>query len=103
MVRFCAFPNCTNKMTSWTTFSFHRLPLHNPDVLKLWLVVLKMDPNSEVGALRRADGRVCSAHFAPEDFFHVKGKKVQRQKLRKNAVPKVAESPTDTPEVTHFY
>ena len=42
-------------MSRATKFSFHRLPLYNLDVLKLWLVVLKMDPNTEVKVLRLAD------------------------------------------------
>jgi len=57
----CVFPN---KMTSWMKFSF---PFRDLNLLKLWLVALKMDPNTEVGALKRADYRVCSAHFAPEE------------------------------------
>lgn len=85
--------------------SFHRLPLRNADLLKLWLVVLKIDPNTRVEALRRADHRVCSVHFAPEDYFPVRakkeGQKVQRLNLRKNAVPMVAEGSTDTTEVMH--
>nr|XP_019960218.1 PREDICTED: zinc finger MYM-type protein 4-like isoform X1 [Paralichthys olivaceus] len=103
MVRVCVFPNCQNKMTGWSKFSFHRLPLFNPDALKLWLVALRMDPNTEVKALRRADNRVCSAHFAPEDFFPIKppkeGQKGPRQHLRVNAIPNVAEGTTDTVEV----
>jgi len=42
MVRYCVFPNCPNKLTTWTKFSFHRLPLRDLDLLKLWLVALKM-------------------------------------------------------------
>ncbi|KAJ8278234.1 hypothetical protein GJAV_G00085400 [Gymnothorax javanicus] len=94
MVRVCVFPSCCNKMTSWTTFSFHRLPLRNLELLKLWLVALKIDPNTPVEALRRADHRVCSAHFATEDFFPARpqkeGRKVQRLNLRKNAIPMAA-------------
>jgi len=92
-------------MTSWTKFSFHRLPYHDLNLLKLWLVALKMDLNTEVGALKRADYRVCGAHFAPEDFFPPKAKKEgqRRLNLRKNAIPMVAEGTTDTVEVMHFF
>ena len=94
-------------MTSWTKFSFHRLPFRDLNLLKLWLVVLKMDLNTEVEALKRADYRVCGAHFAPEDFFLPKaqkeGQKGHRLILRKNAIPMVAEGITDTVEVMHFF
>ncbi|XP_069388914.1 uncharacterized protein [Paralichthys olivaceus] len=84
MVRVYVFPNCQNKMTRWTKFSFHRLPLRNLDVLKLWLVPLRMDPNTEVKALKRADNRLCSAHLAPEDFFPIKAPKEGQKGPRQN-------------------
>ncbi|XP_029956594.1 serendipity locus protein delta-like isoform X4 [Salarias fasciatus] len=102
MVRVCVFPNCTNKMASWATVTFHRLPFHDQDLLRLWLVVLKLDPDSPVEALRRADHRVCSVHFAAEDFFPDKPRtqkdeqKRQRMRLMKNAIPRVAAGTADT-------
>lgn len=108
MVRVCVFPNCTNKMARWTTVSFHRLPFHDLDLLKLWLVVLKLDPNSTVEALRRADHRVCSIHFAAEDFFPQKPRteKEKQKRLRihlmKNAIPRAAAGTADTMEVMHL-
>ncbi|XP_074542366.1 zinc finger MYM-type protein 4 isoform X3 [Halichoeres trimaculatus] len=104
MVRVCVFPNCSNKMTRWTPMSFHRLPFHDLALLKLWLVVLKLDPNSSVEALRRADHRVCSTHFAVDDFFPQKPRtekeenKRQRIHLMKHAVPRVAAGTADTKE-----
>ncbi len=81
--------------------------MNNPELLKLWLVALKMDPNIEVEELRRASHRVCSAHFAPEDFIPTKPKKKgqepQRQNLRRNAIPIVSEGKTDAAEVMHFF
>ncbi|XP_072250697.1 uncharacterized protein [Leuresthes tenuis] len=99
MVHACVFPNCPNK-SIWTKFSFHRLPFRDLDLLKLWLVALKMDLKTEVGALKRMDHRVCSAHFAPEDFCPPKtqneGQKGRRLILRKNTIPMVAEGKRDT-------
>ena len=90
MVRQCVFPLCPNKMTSSSKFSFHRLPLDYPGLLKVWLVALKMDPNTEIEDLKLASHRVCSAHFAPEDFIRTKPKKKgqepQRQNLKRTAV-----------------
>ncbi|XP_074542663.1 uncharacterized protein pogza isoform X2 [Halichoeres trimaculatus] len=103
MVRQCVFPLCPNKMTTSSKFSFHRLPLDYPALLKVWLVALKMDPNTEIEDLKRASHRVCSAHFAPEDFIRTKPKKKgqepQRQNLKRSAIPTVSEGATDAAEV----
>lgn len=107
MVRFCAFPNCPNKMTSWTTMTFHRLPFANLEILKLWLVALKMDPDTDMEGLKRADHRVCSAHFTEQDFFprpeNPKYRKTERQRrrLRVTAIP-AAEDTTNPLEVMSF-
>ncbi|KAM4585154.1 uncharacterized protein PAE49_004488 isoform 2-T2 [Odontesthes bonariensis] len=102
MGRVCAYPGCENKMSTWTKYSFHRLPLRNRDILKLWLVALKMDPNITVPRLRRLDHRVCSAHFSPEAFNPLRekkeGQKFQHQHIKKNAVPMAAEEPTQKTE-----
>uniref|UniRef100_A0A672FQH8 THAP domain-containing protein 1 n=1 Tax=Salarias fasciatus TaxID=181472 RepID=A0A672FQH8_SALFA len=107
MVRQCVFPLCPNKMTSFSKFSFHRLPLDSPGLLNVWLVALKMDPNTEIEDLNRASHRVCSAHFAPEDCIHTKPKKKgqepQRQDLKRSAIPIVSEGATDAVEVNLFF
>ena len=78
-----------------------------PGVTKALLVVLKMDPNIPMEELRRVSHRVCSAHFAPEDFItkttKIKGQEAQRQYLRRNAIPIVSEGKTDAAEVMHFF
>lgn len=84
MVRVCIFPKCSNKMTSWTKHSFHRLPLGNTELLKLWLIVLQMDPNTDTEELKLAGHRVCSAHFSPEDFIIPKGVKEGRLQKRQH-------------------
>lgn len=81
MVRCCAVPNCANKMSNNTPRSFHRLPFHNRETLKLWLLVLQMDANTPVQKLRLADYRVCSDHFDRFDYC-------QPKKRRKHPVPK---------------
>ena len=102
MVRVCAFPNCTNKMSPNTSRSFHRLPLLDRDTLKLWLVVLQMDANTPVHALRLADYRVCSDHFERDDYCQPKKRRNPIPKhffLKKNAVPRVERPAADTVEV----
>ena len=92
MGRVCAFPNCPNKMTNNTPLSFHRLPLMDGDVLKLWLFVLHIDANTPVHALRLADLRVCSDHFDREDYCQPKRRRHPIPKhffLKKTAVPRV--------------
>ncbi|KAM9339822.1 zinc finger MYM-type protein 4-like [Symphorus nematophorus] len=79
-------------MTNNTPRSFHRLPLMDTDVLKLWLFVLHIDANIPVHALRRADLRVCSDHFDREDYCQPKRRRHPVPKhffLKKTAVPRV--------------
>uniref|UniRef100_A0A672FVP1 THAP-type domain-containing protein n=1 Tax=Salarias fasciatus TaxID=181472 RepID=A0A672FVP1_SALFA len=94
MVRMCIYPGCESKMTSWTSLSFHRLPLRDRDLLRLWLIALNMDPSIKVPTLRRLDYRVCSAHFTSEDFYpaqeRIEGQKTKRMNLKKNAIPAAA-------------
>ncbi|XP_063044445.1 THAP domain-containing protein 1-like [Engraulis encrasicolus] len=95
MVRMCTFPGCENKMTRWTSLSFHRLPLQNREVLRLWLIAMRMDPNIRPQRLRRADHRVCSAHFSADDFCPLEemkpGQKSQYRILKTGAVPTATE------------
>ncbi|XP_033493772.2 uncharacterized protein LOC117264070 isoform X3 [Epinephelus lanceolatus] len=98
MVRVCAYPNCKNRMSHNTPYSFHRLPLSDGKMLKLWLVVLQMDANTPVQTLRLADHRVCSAHFSQDDYCQPKKRRHPIPKhlfLKKTAVPRV-ERATDT-------
>lgn len=89
MVRVCAFPNCPNKMKSYSSRSFHRLPLLNRSTLRLWLVVLQMDPNTPVHTLRLADYRVCSDHFGQDDYCQSKRRRNPKHIfLKKTAVPR---------------
>jgi len=91
MVCAWVFSNCPNKMTSWKKFSFHRLPFCDLNLLKLWLVALKMDLNTEVGTLKRVDYRVCSTHFAREDFFPPKAQKEKKKSLYHSPVDQTRE------------
>lgn len=100
MVRACVFPNCTNKMSKNSARSFHRLPLLDEDVLKSWLVVLQMDPNTPVHKLRLADHRVCSDHFSQDDYCQSKRRKNPKHIfLKKTAVPKEEIPAADRVEV----
>ena len=101
MVRVCAYPKCKNRMSHNTPYSFHRLPLSNGEMLKLWLIVLQMDANTPVQTLRLADHRVCSAHSSQDDYCQPKKRRNPVPKhlfLKKTAVPRV-ERATDTVEV----
>ncbi|XP_058251861.1 zinc finger protein 660-like isoform X1 [Hemibagrus wyckioides] len=89
MVRGCAFPTCTNKMTKRSGLSFHRLPFHTPKILHLWLLALRMDINTPINKLRADDLRVCGAHFTDDDFFTETARKTTRKLrcLKRSAVP----------------
>ncbi|XP_074547591.1 zinc finger MYM-type protein 4-like isoform X2 [Halichoeres trimaculatus] len=85
MVRFCAFPGCENKQTSWTPYKFHRIPF-NRNLRKLWLVALNMDVNTPKPMLSVL--RVCSQHFSPEDYRPPPPNKKDVHMLKRDAVPK---------------
>ncbi|XP_076150194.1 uncharacterized protein LOC143134028 isoform X2 [Alosa pseudoharengus] len=65
MGRLCAVRNC-GKISPQR--SCHRLPFHNPELLKLWLSFLGFDTSTPVNVLREADHRVCAMHFRHEDY-----------------------------------
>ena len=58
MVHFCVVPGCSNKSDRDTHLSFHRLPLKNKSLLKIWIhkIGRKNLPLND-------NSRVCSEHF----------------------------------------
>lgn len=104
MVRCCAVPNCPNKMSNNTPRSFHRLPFHDRDTLRSWLLALQMDANTPVQKLRLADHRVCSDHFDRCDYCQPKKRRKHPVPkhffLKKTAVPRVTVPAADGAEVT---
>ncbi|KAG5285668.1 hypothetical protein AALO_G00006050 [Alosa alosa] len=94
MVRVCAYPGCGTQMQWFNPVSFHRLPFHDSQILKQWLLILKIDMNTPVDTLKQRDLRVCSAHFDPDDLTQERrfGDLKQRMRLRRNAIPKAAQS-----------
>lgn len=69
--------------------SFHRIP---KELLKLWLLALHMEPSIQAEKVKRADHKVCSLHFHPDDFYPRKPEpapaKKRRNGLRKTIPPK---------------
>lgn len=94
MVRVCAYPGCFNqeksvRLRQWASvqeesLTFHTLPLHDTERLKLWLIALHRDTGSPIQSIRGL--RVCSQHFSPSDFNVAKGNK---RRLNSTAVPKL--------------
>ncbi|XP_062265372.1 peroxynitrite isomerase THAP4-like [Platichthys flesus] len=102
MVRLCAFPTCGNKMSRSSARSFHRLPLRDAGTRRLWLEALEMDAHTPVEALRTADHRVCSDHFASDDYSEPKRKRKAPPKhvfIRRTAVPRAGRPAARTAEV----
>ncbi len=91
MVRVCAFPGCFNRekairlrpvaSSQEESLTFHTLPFHDPERLKLWLLALKRDINSPIENIRAL--RVCSDHFSPDDLTGP-----TRRYLNSSAVPR---------------
>ena len=60
MPHHCIVPFCTNRSgrKNGPKYSFYRLPLNNPPLLKQWLVKIRRE-NTPLNK----NSRVCSAHF----------------------------------------
>lgn len=88
MVRVCAFPGCFNRekairlrpvaSSQEESLTFHTLPLHDPERLKLWLLALKRDINSLIENIR-----ALRVHFCPDDLTGP-----TRRYLNSSAVPR---------------
>ena len=93
-MRHCAVKTCRNKPRTGADLSFHRLPVREPERLKLWLCALNIDVNTPVDELKKRI--VCSEHFAPEDYS-VRGQPrtgARHRFLTPTAVPTVGVSST---------
>ncbi|CAB1327179.1 unnamed protein product, partial [Coregonus sp. 'balchen'] len=93
MPRECAVKMCENKQKTWSALMFHRLPLSNPDRLKLWMVALNKDADTPTEDLRKL--LVCSEHFLPGDYYEKLGQdrhtrmRIMKSFLKDTAVPSV--------------
>ena len=103
----CIYPGCDVKVKRFNPEAFHDLPFRfkDPELLRQWLVVLKMDIMTPVETLKKKRYRVCSRHFDEDDFcYPSKGpkdpKKPTRVYLKRNAIPRVAPPAADIVEVS---
>ncbi|XP_015928050.1 THAP domain-containing protein 1 [Parasteatoda tepidariorum] len=80
MVNSCSAVGCKNKNTKGTNITFHRFPLNNQHLLKLWLYQIKRG-NWEPSKY----SVLCSEHFT-EDCFVIKGVH-NRRTLKNDACP----------------
>ncbi|KAM8739225.1 uncharacterized protein AB9X84_021404 [Acanthopagrus schlegelii] len=62
----CAVKTCRNRSKTGAKLSFHRLPVREPERLKLWLSALNIDVSTPVDELKKHV--VCSEHFVLEDY-----------------------------------
>ncbi|GBM64147.1 THAP domain-containing protein 1 [Araneus ventricosus] len=82
MVNSCSANGCKNRNTKGGSLTFHRFPLNNKHLLKLWLYQLKRG-NWEPSKY----SVICSEHFA-KDSFIVKGPN-NRRTLKNDACPTI--------------
>ncbi|XP_041794621.1 THAP domain-containing protein 1-like [Chelmon rostratus] len=84
MVRTCAYPGCTNKDESGSPQTFHRFPLTNVALRRLWLLSLGLNVElTQLPKMRKL--RVCSDHFSEDDYLP-EGQ-TKRRILKSTAVP----------------
>ncbi|XP_057693124.1 uncharacterized protein LOC130916425 isoform X2 [Corythoichthys intestinalis] len=62
----CAFKGCGKIQKKYTKESFHRFPVKNGELYKLWLLNAGLDIHTPVE--KGLNMRVCSAHFATTDI-----------------------------------
>ena len=68
---FCCVPGCGNKSPSLilNDITFHRLPLNNKDLLKIWINNLNLkEEDEEEEEEESVNKRVCSEHFDLQSF-----------------------------------
>ncbi|CAL1268074.1 unnamed protein product [Larinioides sclopetarius] len=82
MVNSCSANGCKNRNTKGGSLTFHRFPLNNKHLLKLWLYQLKRG-NWEPSKY----SVICSEHFT-KDSFIVKGPN-NRRTLKNDACPTI--------------
>ncbi|XP_069673453.1 zinc finger protein 480-like isoform X2 [Periplaneta americana] len=80
MVYSCAAYNCTNRRTKNSGISFHKFPLHNPELLSKWLSAVNRDQ-----LIPSIHLKICSVHFTESCFWKSNGNKL----LKADAVPSV--------------
>ncbi|KFM74746.1 THAP domain-containing protein 4, partial [Stegodyphus mimosarum] len=83
MVNSCSAYGCKNRNTKGSHLTFHRFPLNNTHLLKLWLYQIKRgtwEPSKY--------SVICSEHFT-EDSFVVKGVQKCRRTLKSDAYPTI--------------
>ncbi|XP_041793358.1 THAP domain-containing protein 1-like [Chelmon rostratus] len=84
MVRTCAYPGCTNKDESGSPQTFHRFPLANVALRRLWLLSLGLNvEHTQLPKMRKL--RVCSDHFSEDDYLP-EGQ-TKKRILKSTAVP----------------
>ncbi|GFR21196.1 THAP domain-containing protein 1 [Trichonephila clavata] len=82
MVNSCSAHGCKNRNTKGGNLTFHRFPLNNKHLLKLWLYQIKRG-NWEPSKY----SVICSEHFT-KDSFIVKGQN-NRRTLKNDACPTI--------------
>lgn len=83
MVNSCSAYGCKNRNSKGSQITFHRFPLNNKSLLKLWLYQIKRG-NWEPSKY----SVICSEHFT-EDCFVVKGLQNSRRTLKSDAYPTI--------------
>ncbi|XP_060770646.1 zinc finger protein ZFP2-like isoform X1 [Neoarius graeffei] len=91
MVRTCDYPGCSNKDVAESPHTFHRFPVTDVSLRKLWLVALGFHVDSKQAKVKKL--RVCSAHFSDDDYVSSCPGLRKRRVLKKAAVPAPQVSP----------
>jgi hypothetical protein len=82
MVQKCTVKGC-ERQGSGNEIAFHRFPLNNLDLSKIWLTFCDDEDVNALDLARLKNPRVCSVHFLPEVYDRLSPK----MKLKPFVVP----------------
>ncbi|XP_041671165.1 lethal(3)malignant brain tumor-like protein 2 isoform X2 [Cheilinus undulatus] len=82
----CDFPGCPRNEVSLLPYIFHNIPMKDIYVTSLWLLALKIDPDTPRAALKKR--RVCDDHFSDDDYEPPGHNKKDERVLKSTATPK---------------
>ncbi|KAK0150511.1 hypothetical protein N1851_008389 [Merluccius polli] len=90
----CVVNDCDSKSKVYFTIMFHRIPTKDNERKNQWLAALNIDLRTPVESIKK--WRVCSEHFAPEDYLENMDRVTHTtvRRLKDTAIPTIFRAQT---------
>ena len=90
----CVVNGCDSKSKVYFTIMFHRIPTKDNERKNQWLAALNIDLRTPVESIKK--WRVCSEHFAPEDYLENMDRVTHTtvRRLKDTAIPTIFRAQT---------